>query len=147
MAGSELSFLMKKLLINFLIAFLSPLILLSQSKTFTCNKIRNGIFYFHPQDAQKKLIVVRKGSIQKEINTQKTDTSFWKVTWQNACSYSLKFIRKSQPLSDEEKSFYTSHISVVKILGIKKEYYIFKGGLDSINNKSALTDTLWFKPN
>jgi len=138
---------MKKLLIIFLISFLFPIILLGQSTTSSCKKIRNGTFYFHPQNAQKKLIVVRHGSIQKEINPQKTDTSFWKVTWQNDCSYSLKFIRKSRPLSDEEKFFYTSHISVVKILTIKKDYYVFKGGLDSITNKSALTDTLWFKAN
>jgi len=127
---------MKKILINILIGFLFPIILLGQSKTFSCEKIKNGTFYFHPQNPQKKLIVVRQGSVQKEINTQKSDTSFWKVTWQNACVYTLEFIRKSRPLSDEEKSFYTSHISVVKILSIKKDYYVFKGGLDSIANKS-----------
>ena len=135
---------MSKDVVSLLIIIVFPVTLLGQLKLSDCKRIKHGTFYFYSPNTQKS-VIIREGSNQKEINPQKGDTSFWKVTWQNACSYSLKFIRKSQPISDEEKSFYNSHISFVKILSITKDYYVFRGGLDSNNNKSALTDTLWRK--
>jgi hypothetical protein len=141
------SFLMSKEFFNFLITFLSPLIILGQSAVVGsgCNKIKEGTFYFYPANAQKAFAVVREGAIQKEINLNTNDTSFWKVNWENDCVFSVKFIRKSHPMSDDEKSFYNSHITVFKILTITKEYYVFKAGLDSISNANILTDTMWRK--
>ena len=135
---------MKQLIFNFSGAFLFPVVLLAQSNTFNCNRIRNGTFYKYADDTQQKLIIIRKGIIQKEIHDKKRDTSFWNVSWQDACTYTLKFIRKSQPVSDIEGPFY-SPVIFVKVLKITPEYYIFKGGLDSVNSKDALIDTLWFK--
>lgn len=136
---------MSKTILKLLIGFFFPIVTFSQTRKIPCQKIKDGTFYFRPQGFQE-LIVIRQDSIQIEINTQKKDTSFWNVQWQNRCSYTLKFIRKSSSLSNEERTFYMSHISFVKILTIQKDFYVFKGALDSMNDKSALTDTLWFKP-
>lgn len=138
---------MNKHFFNFLIAFLSPLIILGQSAVVDsgCDKIKEGFFYFYPAKTQQAFAVVREGAIQKEINLKTNDTSFWKVNWENDCVFNVKFIRKSHPISDDEKSFYNSHITVFKILKITKNYYLFKGALDSISNANVLTDTMWRK--
>jgi hypothetical protein len=138
-------FLREKKLAIFLISFLFSIISLAQSKSLDCSNIKNGTFYFYPTNSQQKFLIIRDRSVQKEINMITYDTSFWKVTWQNNCVFNLKFIRKSQPITTEEKSFFNSHISIVKILIVKKDYYVFKGGFDSINSAIALTDTLWYK--
>lgn len=91
-------------------------------------------------------MIIRDGSIQREVNTKTLDTSFWKVDWVNDCVLNLKFIRSSQPMSNAQKSFFSSHITTVQVLGITKDYYIFKGGLDSISRINNTTDTLWLKP-
>ena len=132
--------------ITYLIAFILPLSIFGQSvKSSNCNKIKYGTFYFYPANAQNGFVIIRKKSLQEEINLKTSDTSFWKINWINSCEFNLKFIRKSHPISKDEIAFYDSHVSVVKITKITKDYYVFKGGLDSINNISAMTDTLWFK--
>lgn len=138
---------MNKEFIAFLIAFTLPLCMFGQSSTSNdCNKLKCGTFYFYPVNAQNGFVVIRKNSIQEEINLATSDTSFWEVNWKNTCEFNLKFIRKSQPMSDDERAFYSSHISVVKVLKVTKEYYVFNAGLDYLNGANALTDTLWFKP-
>ena len=132
--------------INFLITFLSPMILSAQSKALDCSGIREGIFYFYPLKSQEKFIVIRNGSMQREINTRTSDTSLWKVYWVNDCVLNLKFIRSSQSISNAQKSFLNSHVTVVQVLGITKDYYVFKGGLDSISKTNSTMDTVWLKP-
>jgi hypothetical protein len=136
---------MSKGFINFIIYFFSPLIILGQptATNADCSRVKNGNFYFYPVNTQKGFRVDRKGAVQSEINLETRDTSFWKVNWENDCAFDLKFIRKSQAISDDEKSFYSAHVTVFKILSVTKDYYVFKAGLDSITDKSVLTDTLW----
>jgi len=129
----------------YIIAFLFPFTLLGQSKNVDCSNIKNGTFYFYPANSQSKFVILRSDSIQEEINISKADTSFWRVSWRNDCMLNLKFIRKSHPISDDERQFYNSHTSVVKVLSVTKNYYAFKAGLDSISTTNPLTDTLWLK--
>ena len=131
------------ILLNF--SFLFPSILLSQVKSFDCKQVKTGTFYFYPHESKQQYIIIRDGSFQKEINLTSNDTSLWKLNWQNDCVCNLKFIKITRPLSQFEKYFFNSHTSVIKILSVKNDYYIFKQGLDSLNS-NAVTDTLWFKP-
>ena len=137
-------FFMSRKLINFLILFM-PLAGIGQMKGSNCNSIKKGKFYFYPSNSQKQFLIIRNYSIQKEINLQTNDTSFWKVSWQSPCMFTLTFLQRSQPISSEELLFFNSHKTVVKVLKITKDYYIFKGGLDAITNSSAVADTLWLK--
>ena len=136
----------KKSLIFFIACLFSTLILLALRTNYDCAKIKIGHFYFYPNKGQYEFAIIREDSIQREINLKTGDTSFWKINWQDACSFNLKFIRKSTPISDDEKYFYNSHITVFRILKVKKDYYLFMAGLDSVNNKNAFKDTMWFKP-
>lgn len=137
---------MNKKYINFLLTLLFPITLLGQLKTLDCSSIRSGIFYFYPLNSPKKFIITREGLIQKEINIQTSDTSFWKVTWKSDCIFNLKFTRRTQPISDQEKLFLTSHNTIIKILSVTKDYYVFKANINLGNTISTLTDTLWIKP-
>jgi hypothetical protein len=131
--------------IGFLIVFFFPRILWGQLKTPDCGSLKSGTFYFYPLNSQKQFAIVRKGLMQEEINLKTSDTSFWKINWDGDCRFNLKLICKSQPMSDEEKSFFYSHTIFGKVLSVTKNYYVFKAGLDSLTNPRALTDTLWFK--
>jgi hypothetical protein len=131
--------------INFLIIlYLSPNLLLAQSKTLNCDYIKKGTFYFYPSKSQEKFVIMRDGSIQMEINLRTSDTSFWKVNWKDYCILNLKFDHSSQTMSNAQKSFFNSHVTVVNVLGVEKDYYIFNAGLDSIN-RNITVDTLWMK--
>ena len=135
---------MKLRLILFNIIVLLPSLVFGQLKSFDCKRIKTGSFYFYPPAQQKGYLIIRDNATQKEINLQTGDTSFWKIKWQNACTATLSFLRKSQAISEEELSFFNSHKTVIQILSVTKDYYIFKGGLDNTIT-SNITDTLWFK--
>ena len=131
------------LTINFL--FLFPLILFGQVKSFDCQQIKTGTFYFYPHKSKHQYIIIRESLLQKEINLNTNDTSLWKVNWQNDCIFDLKFISITRILSEFEKSFFNSHFSVIEIIDVKQDYYIFQQGLDSLNSINPVFDTLWFK--
>ncbi len=130
---------------SFAILFFFPLMLLGQSKSADCGSVRKGIFYFYPPKSQTKFAIVRSDSTQEEVNLLTTDTSFWRISWQNDCMFNLKFVRKSHAISNEEKDFYNSHTLSVKILSVTKDYYTFKADMDPSATKNPLVDTLWFK--
>src|ERR1700722_19176855 len=104
--------------INYLFVFLFPLLLAGQSKTPDCRKVKTGTFYFYPANSQEAYTIIRNGAVQKEINMHQSDTAFFRVSWQSDCAFTLKFIKKSRNLSDEEKSVYNAHNLVIEILAV-----------------------------
>ena len=130
----------------FLIVCGFPLLIYSQQRIIgDCNKVKYGTFYFYPENVPDGFKIIRENKVQIEINLNTKDTTFWEISWKDACEFRLKFIRKSRLISVDEKIFYNSHVSVVKLLKVAERYYIFRGALDSLNNKSAIIDTLWFR--
>jgi hypothetical protein len=129
-----------------LVTFLTPLIAIAQPAFVDdCHQVKYGTFYFYPSDNPKGFKVIRKKENQTEIDLSTSDTAIWKVNWENDCMFDLRFIRKSRPMSLFESKFYNSHITVVEVLRVDKNYYLFKGGLDSISNPNASKDTMWLK--
>ena len=87
-------------------------------------------------------MVIRTDSIQKEVEVNSHDTSYWKINWITDCSFTLEFGNSTKNLTIQEKSFYASRKVVVKIVTVTKDYYSFKVDFDSISSRS-LSDTLW----
>jgi hypothetical protein len=132
---------------NFFIALVCPLFACGQpARVNDCNKVKYGTFYFYPPKTNNEYVIIRDKDLQREINFKTKDTTFWQLKWKNDCEFSLRFIRKSGPISDGEKAFYNAHVTVVQIAKVSKQYYVFKGGLDSIESGNFLSDTIWFKP-
>ena len=107
-----------------------------------CQNVRNGKYYFQPRNSSKKFLVIRTDSIQKEVEVNSHDTSYWKINWITDCSFTLEFGNSTKNLTIQEKSFYASRKVVVKIVTVTKDYYSFKVDFDSISSRS-LSDTLW----
>jgi hypothetical protein len=132
---------------NFFIALVCPLFACGQpARVNDCNKVKYGTFYFYLPKTNDEIVIIRDKDLQTEIDKKTKDTSFWQVKWKNDCEFSLKFIRKSGPISDDEKAFYNAHVVVAQIAKVSKQYYIYNGGLDSIESGNPLSDTIWFKP-
>lgn len=132
---------------NFFIALVCPLFACGQpARVNDCNKVKYGTFYFYPPKTNDEFVIIRDKDLQREIDFKTKDTTFWQLKWKNDCEFSLRFIRKSGPVSDDEKAFFNNaHVSV-QIAKVSKQYYVFKGGLDSIESRNPVSDTIWFKP-
>lgn len=138
---------MNRVFVFILLGFLFPLISFGQRSSTNTDftRVKDGTFYFYPRNNSKGFTIIRKGSEQQEIEHSTGDTTIWGVNWQNESVFNVKFIRKSKPMPEEQRSFYNSHTVVFKLLEVKKGYYIFRAGIDSIDNPRAFTDTMWIK--
>lgn len=106
-----------------------------------CDSLKKGNFYFYPSGSGLKYKIIRQDSIQTEIRLNTGDTSCWKVQWIENCRFTIKFLYGSNP--EVTKSLSNSHIIVMQILEIKKNYYVFRASRDSITSTFHITDTLW----
>jgi len=57
-----------------------------------CESIRNGIFHFYKNNDQYHAIVIKKDSLQTEINTNTYDTSYWRLAWVSSCEFTATFV-------------------------------------------------------
>ncbi|MCS3798764.1 hypothetical protein [Niastella sp. OAS944] len=138
---------MNKKNVYFSLVLVCPLIACGQPAIVNdCQKVKYGTFYYYPPKANDEFVIIRGKDLQTEIDSKTKDTFFWQLKWKNDCELNLKFIRKSGQISDDEKAFYNKHVSVVQISKVSKQYYVYKGGLDSIESINPLSDTIWFKP-
>jgi hypothetical protein len=108
-----------------------------------CRDVQEGVFYFFPKGSTKKFVVIRNGPVQKEVEVNTSDTSYWKIDWRTDCNFTLEFSKRPAG-SAEDNSLYRSHKIAVEILNVTKDYYSFRAGVDSISS-SSLVDTLWMK--
>jgi hypothetical protein len=131
-----------KYILNILF-FVLPFIAFSQNKN-DCNNFHSGTFYYYPKNSNKEYISIRSENGFKEIETGKTDTSTWKVNW-NQCTYEMK-LGSGGDLSAADKQFLNEHKMVYKITGTAKDYYTFDGYTDNVNYLYLVKDTMWLQP-
>ena len=134
---------MKELLIVFIMFYL-PEFLFSQSKNNNCQSVKNGFFYYYPQGKSENYKIIRNGQLYQEINMQTNDTVTWRLNWNENCTFTLKFVEKSGLVSDLDKRIYSSMTIIIRILLIRKKYYIFSTELEGRQKPYLVTDTAWF---
>jgi hypothetical protein len=108
-----------------------------------CYSIRTGRFHIHNEAANKNYLLIRKGSMQYEIDVEKNDTSQWRVIWQNECSYLLKYSSGGKTLTPEYKTLLKDHNIKIKIRTITPAYYIYEMTVDGPGQFPTQVDTLW----
>ncbi|MCU7550898.1 hypothetical protein OCK74_17390 [Chitinophagaceae bacterium LB-8] len=128
-----------------LIPIISTLFIQCQSNSISCKDIKNGKFQFYSKRSGERYLVIRQDTLQKELNINTGDTSYWKVKWLSDCTFSATYLSGGPEKTEEEKDFLTRHQTVVQILKITPTYYIVEGSLDSINSDMSIVDTIWIK--
>ena len=116
------------------------------SKTPDCKKVRIGEFYFYPPDNRGPYKLVRKDSLQYEINQQTNDTSIWKLQWLSDCLVKSSFISATNELPGKMIDFLKTHSAYLEILNVTEKYYCFQITADSIPPELIHKDTAWFNP-
>ncbi|MDB5277609.1 MAG: hypothetical protein JWR61_2564 [Ferruginibacter sp.] len=129
---------------NLLLLLLACLIFekdLAQVKN--CKDVNEGVFYSYPKNTSKQYQLNRKDDIQKETDLATGDSSLWKVSWLNDCTYSLTYISGSAKLTEEMKSFSGAHHLVTKIETVTNDFYSYQIFIDKVAGKYLLADTIW----
>jgi hypothetical protein len=110
-----------------------------------CGSVKNGRFHFYQNNGQYHSIVIRKDSLQTEVNLNTGDSTFWRIAWVSDCQFTCSYISGSKIKSKEELDFYKKSTLIINILKTSKEYYTYNAFFTSENNSRSLSDTMWLK--
>ncbi len=111
-----------------------------------CSKVKNGIFHYYQNNGKFHSLIVRKDSLQTEINLNTNDTSYWRIQWISECAFTCKFISSTKQMPKPEYEFYKSSSLKFNIMGTSKEYYLYNAVFTANNYSKVLNDTIWFRP-
>jgi len=89
-------------------------------------------------------VIYRLGDEQKEVNLTTGDSAFWKIEWNDDCTYTLKLKSTSFKWNAETMKFLKDHKFFYTILKTTNEYYTYKGSVDNASNPKIIEDTTWF---
>jgi len=134
----------KKPSINSL-SLLSLLLISCLLPSTQCDLFKNGRFYFYPKDSKSHYTILRRDSLQCEINSQTADTSFWKIKWVSNCEFVCTYISGTEKQSKEKQEFYEKGIVQVSIVNTSKEYYVYEALFKSGSFTKKFNDTMWLK--
>ena len=109
-----------------------------------CIMVKDGTFHFYPISKKTHHIIVRRDTLQTEIDLNTRDTSYWRIKWISECEFTCNFISITKPLSKEELDFCNNTTLKFTVSCVSKDYYTYDA-LASYNNISkTFSDTMWF---
>lgn len=132
--------------VKFALLFLFSAGTIPPSSSPDCSKIKHGQFFFYPEGGKFQFKLIRKDSLQLEIDLKTMDTSVWRVFWVDDCTLTNQFISSTKPIDAGFLDFVSNHKAYQQIEEIRNDYYLIKMSLDSINSSDYMRDTVWFKP-
>ena len=110
-----------------------------------CGLVKNGRFHFYQNNRQYHSIVIRKDSLQTEVNLSTGDSTFWRIAWVSDCQFTCNYISGSKIKSQEELDFYKKSTLTFNILKTTKKYYTYDALFTSNNNSQSFSDTMWLE--
>jgi hypothetical protein len=110
---------------------------------FDCSSIHDGRFFQYNSGRQLNLTIIRKDSIQKEINAQTGDTSNWKIQWTDNCTFTCQYLSGVKFESAQESEFYKQAILVFRIKTVEQEFYTYDAEIKYNSKSRTFSDTVW----
>lgn len=126
----------------FFFCFSIALLTSCQLKKLECESVKNGRFLVNTRDGQH-LLIIRKDSIQLEVNQKTGDTSLWKIKWLSNCDFTAQYISGGRIESKAQEEFYKRSLAQFSIQKVVTKYYIFTGSLKTPKGDKTYTDTTW----
>lgn len=110
---------------------------------FNCSSVKNGTFHFYQNKGQYHSLILRKDSLQTEINTNTGDTSYWRVAWTSDCTFTIAYMSGSKPKSQQELDFYKQSTLKFDVTNVTKDYYTYNALFSYNNSSKQFSDTMW----
>lgn len=148
--SSTKHFLIQKNNVLRLVVYSIVMLLISScgnKKKNDCGHFRNGEFYLSSHELATTWRIIRKDSIQKEIDIADGSMQIFAVTWIDDCECTLRFISRTpvDSFANEEQRKLRLHLRTlpthVRMVNVGKNYYqviVKKEGY-----KEYLSDTIW----
>ncbi len=109
-----------------------------------CQLVKDGTFHFYPNSKKTHHIIVRKDTLQTEIDLSTGDTSCWRIKWVSQCVFTCNFISITKSISKEELEFCNNSTLKFTVSRVSKEYYTYDALFTYNNISKTFSDTMWF---
>ena len=134
----------KKPVIIFLAAILICFYFVACSNSSNrCAKVKEGIFYYYSPDHENDMLIIRKDSLQSEINRKTGDTSYWRIKWITDCQFSSHYLSGKKFTSKADEYFYKTSTVTFTIGIITKDYFLYDGLFENPFARKKYSDTCW----
>lgn len=135
------------ILMPFLVGLIMIVFFSFKDPDLKCNLVKNGRFHFYQNNNQYHSVIIRKDSLQTEVNLITGDSTTWKIVWISDCQFTCSFIWSSKKKSQDELDFYKKSIITFNIRNITEKYYTYDAFFSSGNlSKNFFSDTIWLQP-
>src|SRR3954447_22153095 len=102
--------------VSFLLLFSN--IIYGQAQKVTCNDVKTGVFHIYPKNSADHYIDVREGEFVRETKANTSDSSLYKISWLNDCTYSLQYLSGSEKMTEEMSKFLKKHRMVYEMQNV-----------------------------
>ncbi len=90
------------------------------------------------------MVIIRKDSLQSEINMRTGDTSYWRINWITDCQFSSHYLSGIKFASKGDEYFYkTSTLVTITIGTITKDYFLYDALFENEYSRKKYSDTCW----
>ncbi|RYZ24948.1 MAG: hypothetical protein EOO10_19520 [Chitinophagaceae bacterium] len=115
------------------------------SSRYAGRNLKSGTFHFYTPE-QVHFLILKKDTLNAEVNIQTGDTSYWHVQWLDDSTYNSTFIRKTNPDTGMRQQFNLEAKTQIHIKAVRPAYYLFES-LSTYKDKTyTYADTVWFQP-
>lgn len=112
-------------------------------KSLTCADVHQGMFYNYPRDTSSRYADFYEGGYLHETNLATGDTSLWKLTWKDECTYTLSLVDLNGENELRTRRLMKKHRLAFTIDHLASDYYTFTSYLDKPGSVLLMTDTMW----
>ncbi|MBE7178937.1 MAG: hypothetical protein INR69_21220, partial [Mucilaginibacter polytrichastri] len=98
---------------------------LTAQDSLTCADIHQGIFYNYPRNSTVRYMDIYEGNYLHETDLTTGDTSLWKVTWGNDCSFTLSLIDMNGKDEQATRRLMKKHKLAFTVNHLADDYYTF----------------------
>lgn len=109
------------------------------------SSVRSGTYFKYRNGNQLHTTIIRKDSIQMEINANTADTTIWKITWLDESTYFCQILGLPKSKSPNEINRYKRSVILVNIKSLTENYYTYQTKLTLDGETGTINDTLWLK--
>ncbi len=134
----------RRLGIIFLVAILICFYFIScLNSSERCSKLKEGTFYYYSPGHENDMVIIRKDSLQSEINIRTGDTSNWRIKWITDCQFSSHYLSGIKFATKSDEYFYRTSTITFTIGTITKDYFLYDALFENEYSRKKYSDTCW----
>ena len=128
-----------------LIAIPISLFLFNCRQPMSCDKIKNGKFFYYSKLNRSKILIERIDSLQIETDVKNNSILRSKIGWQNDCKFQIFVNALSNTKFTKQDSLLATNASTIEITHVTPYFYICIAKFSTSKKNYEFIDTMYMQ--